>query len=192
MVSLTKMPQRLKSAVAVVAPLDPKPVVRLLTAQIRTPDTVSGEVVYIGLGGNLGDALAAVLAALDAIAELPDVAVLGSSSLYGSAPVDSGGADYVNAVAKLQTTLSADMLLDALQAIENRAGRERPYRNAPRILDLDVLLYGQAPIQTQRLVVPHPRMWERGFVLIPLAEIAPELVSVRQLEAVKGQGVWRL
>jgi 2-amino-4-hydroxy-6-hydroxymethyldihydropteridine diphosphokinase len=161
-------------------------------AQSRTPDTVSGVVAYIGLGGNLGDARAAVLAALDAIAALPDVDLLAASSLYGSAPVDSTGDDYVNAVAKVQTTRSADSLLDALQAIENGAGRERPYRNAPRTLDLDVLLYAEDSIQTQRLTVPHPRMGERAFVLMPLAEIAPHLVIPQQLELVQGQGVWPL
>ena len=153
---------------------------------------MSGVVAYIGLGGNLGDARAAVLAALDAIAALPDVDLLAASSLYGSAPVDSTGDDYVNAVAKVQTTLSADSLLDALQAIENGAGRERPYRNAPRTLDLDVLLYAEDSIQTQRLTVPHPRMGERAFVLMPLAEIAPHLVTPQQLELVQGQGVWPL
>jgi 2-amino-4-hydroxy-6-hydroxymethyldihydropteridine diphosphokinase len=161
-------------------------------AQSRTPDTVSGVVAYIGLGGNLGDARAAVLAALDAIAALPDVDLLAASSLYGSAPVDSTGDDYVNAVAKVQTTMPAESLLDALQAIENSAGRERPYRNAPRTLDLDVLLYAADSIQTQRLTVPHPRMGERAFVLMPLAEIAPHLVTAQQLELVQGQGVWPL
>ena len=153
---------------------------------------MSGVVAYIGLGGNLGDARAAVLAALDAIAALPDVDLLAASSLYGSAPVDSTGDDYVNAVAKVQTTLSADSLLDALQTIESGAGRERPYRNAPRTLDLDVLLYAEDSIQTQRLTVPHPRMGERAFVLMPLAEIAPHLVTPQQLELVQGQGVWPL
>lgn len=147
---------------------------------------------YIGLGGNLGEARAAVLAALEAIAAIPGVDLLAASSLYGSAPVDSSGDDYVNAVAQVQTTLHAETLLDALQAIENQAGRERPYRNAPRTLDLDVLLYGDETIQTQRLTVPHPRMGERAFVLLPLCEIAPALVSAQQLSLVQGQGVWRL
>ena len=153
---------------------------------------MSAVVAYIGLGGNLGDARAAVQAALDAIAAIRGVELMAASSLYGSAPVDSSGDDYVNAVAQVQTTLPPEALLDALQAIENHAGRERPYRNAPRTLDLDLLLYGAESIQTQRLAVPHPRMWERAFVLLPLCEIAPALVSVPQLEAVQGQGVWRL
>ena len=153
---------------------------------------MAGTEAYIGLGGNLGDAREAVLTALEAIAALPDVDLLSASSLYGSAPVDSAGADYVNAVAKLQTNLPAELLFDMLQAIENRAGRERPYRNAPRTLDLDVLLFGQDAIQTQRLTVPHPRMWERAFVLLPLFEISPHLVTAQQLDSVRGQGVWRL
>ena len=147
---------------------------------------------YIGLGGNLGDASAAVRAALDDIAALPHVTMLAASSLYGSAPIDSGGADYVNAVAKVLTSLSAQCLLDALQSIENCAGRERPYRNAPRTLDLDILLFGDEVMQTPQLVVPHPRMWQRAFVIRPLQEIAPGLVSAEQLHSVSDQFIWPL
>ncbi len=92
-------------------------------------------------------------------------------------------------MARVATTLTAPALLDALQAIENAAGRERPYRNAPRTLDLDLLLYGEAHVDSTRLTVPHPRMWERAFVLVPLAEIAPSLVSPLALQAVAGQGI---
>ena len=158
----------------------------------RTLEAVPGVVAYIGLGGNLGNARAAVSEALGAIEAHPALRLLGKSSLYGSAPVDAGGADYVNAVAKVQTSLQAEALLDVLQAIENSAGRERPYPNAPRTLDLDLLLFGDALIATQRLQVPHPRMRDRAFVLVPLAEISPELVTAQQLDAVKGQGVWAL
>ena len=163
-----------------------------MTAQSPTLDTVPGTVAYIGIGGNLGDARSTVLAALDALASLTQVTELARSSLYGSAPVDAGGEDYVNAVAAIRTGLSALELLQAMQSIEAAAGRERPYRNAPRTLDLDILLFGDELIHTERLQVPHPRMFERAFVLVPLAEIAPALVSDQQLQAVKAQGIWRL
>ena len=149
-------------------------------------------VVYLGLGANLGDPRAAVLAAMDAIADLDGLALTRQSSLYGSAPVDAGGGDYVNAVVQVQTRLKPHALLQQLQGIEHAAGRQRPYRNAPRTLDLDVLLYDQLVLNDADLVLPHPRMWERAFVLRPLAEIAPELVSAAQLQAVADQSVWVL
>jgi 2-amino-4-hydroxy-6-hydroxymethyldihydropteridine diphosphokinase len=149
-------------------------------------------VAYIGLGANLGDPRAAVLQALDAIADLDQVVLTRTSKLYGSAPVDAGGADYVNAVAEVQTRLKPHALLKQLQAIEESAGRQRPYRNAPRTLDLDVLLYDQLVMDEADLVLPHPRMWQRAFVLRPLAEIAPELVTVAALQAVAEQSVWTL
>jgi 2-amino-4-hydroxy-6-hydroxymethyldihydropteridine diphosphokinase len=147
---------------------------------------------YIGLGANLGNAAMAVRQALAAIAALSGVQGTRASSLYGSAPVDAGGADYVNAVLQVQTTLSPQQLLAALQGIEQHAGRERSYRNAPRTLDLDLLLYGAQVIDTPDLVVPHPRMWERAFVLLPLAEIDASLVSTDQLAAVKHQKAWQI
>jgi 2-amino-4-hydroxy-6-hydroxymethyldihydropteridine diphosphokinase len=137
----------------------------------------AGERVFVGLGANLGDAVATVLAAFEALCALPQTTCIARSSLYRSAPVDAQGSDYINAVAQLRTRLSPPALLDALQAIEDRFGRERPYRNAPRTLDLDLLLYGQQRIVTPRLTVPHPRLHERAFVLVPLAEIAPELAQ---------------
>lgn len=96
-----------------------------------------------------------------------DARAAGVSSLYGSAPVDAGGPDYLNAVAQLCTTLVPQALLAQLQAIEQAAGRERPYRNAPRTLDLDIRLYGDRVIDTPTLTVPHPRLHERAFVLYP-------------------------
>lgn len=131
---------------------------------------------YIGLGANLGDAAATLKAAVAALAQVPGVQAGACSSLYRTAPIDSSGPDYLNAVAEVITTLTAPALLRELQALENAAGRERPYRNAPRILDLDLLLYGSAHIESPDLTVPHPRMWERAFVLVPLAEISPALV----------------
>ena len=144
---------------------------------------------FIALGANLGDAAQALRDALNALSGVPGVRLVQASGLYRTAPIDSSGPDYVNAVAQVATTLTAPALLDALQAIENAAGRERPYRNAPRTLDLDLLLYGDARIESARLTVPHPRMWERAFVLMPLAEIAPELVPPAALQAVAGQGI---
>lgn len=147
---------------------------------------------FVGLGANLGDAQQAVRAAVAAIGALEGVRLVSQSPLYGSAPVDAGGGDYVNAVVRVQTRLSAQELLHALRAIEAQAGRERPFRNAPRTLDLDVLLYGEQRIDTEELTVPHPRMAQRAFVLRPLADLAPELVPQSQLDAVADQLIWSL
>ncbi len=147
---------------------------------------------YIGLGANLGDPMAALRTALEGLERLPASRLVRASGFYGSTPVDSTGPDYVNAVAEISTCLSAPALLAALQQQELQAGRERPYRNAPRTLDLDVLLYGSARIDSPLLTIPHPRMNERAFVLMPLAELAPEQVSADQIDAVRGQGIWRL
>ncbi len=131
---------------------------------------------WIGLGANLGNAQATLTAALAELARLPDSTLGAVSSIWRSAPIDSSGPDYLNAVACLETRLDAHALLSALQRIEHGHGRERPYRNAPRTLDLDLLLHGDAVIVSPDLVVPHPRLHERAFVLQPLAELAPELV----------------
>jgi len=142
-------------------------------------DPGPGAWAFVGLGANLGDARATLRAALSDLQALAAPGSFAASSLWGSAPVDSSGPDYVNAVASLRTALTPHGLLDALQAIEQRFGRERPYRNAPRTLDLDVLLYGvQADdggiVSTdERLVLPHPRAAQRSFVLAPLAELWP-------------------
>jgi 2-amino-4-hydroxy-6-hydroxymethyldihydropteridine diphosphokinase len=129
---------------------------------------------YVGIGANLGDARATVADALARLAQLPHTRLLAHSASYRTAPVDSGGDDYINAVACLDTALPAHELLAALFGIEQAHGRERPYRNAPRTLDLDLLLYGDQVIDTPTLTVPHPRMLERAFVLAPLLEIAPD------------------
>lgn len=144
-------------------------------------------IAYVGLGANLGDAARSVLDAIRRIAELPHTMVIRESSLYRSAPIESSGPHYVNAVVGISTNLTAPGLLRQLQRIEAEAGRERPYRNAPRTLDLDLLLYGDAHIAGDGLQVPHPRMNERAFVLVPLAQIAPGRVSASQLAAVAGQ-----
>ena len=132
-------------------------------------------IAYIGIGANLGDARANVEDALERIARMAETTLQARSSLYRTAPVDSSGDDYINAVARIDTGLEAHALLEALHGIELAHGRERPYRNAPRTLDLDLLLYGDSVIDTERLQVPHPRMTERAFVLAPLLEIAPQI-----------------
>lgn len=144
---------------------------------------------YVALGANLGDAAQAVRDAVAAIGALPSTRMVHVSGLYRTAPMDASGPDYINAVVEVSTSLNAPALLDRLQALELAAGRERPYLNAPRTLDLDILLYGDAQIHSPRLTVPHPRMWTRGFVLVPLAQIAPTRVTPAQLTAVAEQGV---
>jgi 2-amino-4-hydroxy-6-hydroxymethyldihydropteridine diphosphokinase len=146
---------------------------------------------YVALGANLGDARQAVADALDALNALPGTRLTKASSLYRTAPVDSSGPDYINAVAEVATLLTAPDLLLALQQIEQVAGRERPYPNAPRTLDLDLLLFGAATVDSPHLTVPHPRMLDRAFVLVPLAEIAPGVVSRAALAAVQDQWVQR-
>ena len=132
---------------------------------------------YIGLGANLGDARVAVVSAIGALADMPQTPLQAQSRLYTSAPMgeNATGDHYVNAVVQLSTALSAHALLNELQSIEREFGRERSVRNAPRTLDLDILLYGDACIEDEVLSIPHPRMHERAFVLRPLFDIAPEL-----------------
>ncbi len=130
---------------------------------------------YVGLGANLGDPRRQLEQALRELDELPDTRVHARSSLYRSAPVGyADQPDFVNAVAELETRLSAKRLLAELQAIEARHGRSRSFANAPRTLDLDLLLFGDERIAVPGITVPHPRMHERAFVLMPLVEIAPE------------------
>lgn len=153
---------------------------------------------YIGLGANLGDARAAIAAAVGAIRALPGTRGCRCSALYRTSPVDAEGPDFVNAVVALDTTLDPGVLLERLQAIETAAGRTRPYRHAPRVLDLDLLAYGQARVTTPGLTLPHPRLHQRAFVLRPLLELAPDLSLpglgrlADHLAATSGQAVARL
>ena len=140
----------------------------------RDPQGVT--LAYIGIGANLGDARGTVERACAELAGLPDTTVTRRSALYRSAPIDATGPEYVNAVVALATALAPEALHEGLRAIERRFGRARGVRNAPRTLDLDLLLYGKLAIDTAELTVPHPRMHQRAFVLVPLAEIAPQLV----------------
>lgn len=158
---------------------------------------MSESLACIGLGANLGDAQATLAAAYAELQQLPGTRNHRCSPWFRSAPVDSSGPDYVNAVCCFDTTLSPQALLEALQSIEQGHGRERPYRHAPRTLDLDVLLYGEQSISTPTLTVPHPRMHERAFVLVPLAALLPTVVIPGRgpvsslLPSVAGQAVAR-
>ncbi len=158
--------------------------------------------VFVALGANLGDPVATVRAACAALRAMPDASFLAASSLYRSAPVGlRHQPDFINAVALLEVdsaVLPAPTLLDRLFAIEADFGRVRSVRNAPRTLDLDLLLYGDAQLDLPGLTLPHPRMTERAFVLAPLAEIAPDLAIPGRgalsglLPAVSGQRIERL
>src|SRR5258707_8765691 len=131
---------------------------------------------FIGLGANLGDPEAQVRRAFAALAELPRTRLIAASSLYRSAPVGVvAQLDFVNAVAEIQTALGARALLEALLAEERRFGRTREFPNAPRTLDLDLLLYGGRLIAQPGLLGPHPRLHQRPFLLAPLSESAPDI-----------------
>lgn len=136
---------------------------------------------YVGLGANLGEPLAALREATRRIAALPACRLIAASRLYRSAPVDSSGPDYWNAVLLIDTGLAAPDLLAELQAIERAQGRERPYRNAPRTLDLDLLAQGELRISSAELELPHPRLHERAFVLLPLLELTDALPGLGPL-----------
>jgi len=134
-------------------------------------------VAYVGLGANIGDPGRQLNLAIDALKHLPDTSLVLASGVYKSAPLGyADQPDFLNAVAQLDTALSPEDLLDRLREIEIRHGRARSFANAPRTLDLDLLLYGDTIMDTPGLTLPHPRMHERGFVLKPLAEIAPQAV----------------
>jgi 2-amino-4-hydroxy-6-hydroxymethyldihydropteridine diphosphokinase len=146
----------------------------------------------VALGANLGDAVTTVQQALRDVAGLPDTQRVKASSLYRSAPYEAQGPDFINAVVLVQTQLSPLALLHALQALELQCGRERPFKNAPRTLDLDLIFYGDVTLSTPELTLPHPRWHERAFVLLPLAEVWPERVSTIQLAAVQDQAIHRM
>ena len=155
--------------------------------QLREPVSA-----YIAVGANLGDAVASVNKALHDLSKLPQTEVKAASGLYRSAPYQAEGPAFINAVAHIQTRLTAPDLLTALQAMELEAGRVRSHPNAPRTLDLDILFYGDAKLQSGRLTVPHPRWIERAFVLLPLQEVAPHKVVQVMLHAVAHQEIEKL
>ena len=151
-------------------------------------------VAYIGLGANLGAARETVHAALRDLAAEPGIEIEKVARLYSSAPIDSSGPNYVNTVAGIRTSLNPQQLLACLQKIELRHGRERPYVNAPRTLDLDLLLYDDITMDSPALTIPHPRMHLRAFVLQPLLDVAGDLKLAQGhiqtlLEQCKEQGL---
>ncbi len=155
-----------------------------MSTVIREPVTA-----LVGLGANLGDPRFAVSQAIQALGQLPGTRLVASSRLFASAPIQATGPDFVNAVARLSTRLDACELWSRMSRIELEAGRQRPFANAPRTLDLDLLTYGDGSIDSPVLKIPHPRMYLRAFVLLPLADVAPELVTPACLAAVMDQPV---
>jgi 2-amino-4-hydroxy-6-hydroxymethyldihydropteridine diphosphokinase len=148
-------------------------------------------IAYVGLGSNLEHPENQVRQAFDELDRLPHTRLVRKSSLYRTAPIGhEAQPDFINAVAQLETGLPAERLLAELQDIEQRHGRKRSFRNAPRTLDLDLLLFGDARLSSPQLTVPHPRMHERAFVLEPLLEIAPQLPYT--LAACAGQKIERM
>ena len=141
----------------------------------------------VALGANLGEAVATLRQALEDIAALPHTQLLQASPFLSSAPLDADGPTYINAVVRLETRLNAVELLQALQGLERAAGRTRDYRHAPRTLDLDLLFYGDAQMQSDFLCLPHPRWAQRAFVLLPLQAVCPEKVTPDILAAVADQ-----
>ena len=165
--------------------------------------TKSVFVAFVALGSNLAGDLdcpaSQVKRGFQRINKIAKTKLIKQSSLYQSAPVGyNDQPDFINAVAEISTQLAPQDLLEALLAIENAAGRERPFANAPRQLDLDLLLYGDGILNTTKLTLPHPRMFERAFVLLPLAEISPNLTSpsgeniVKLVQAYQNQGVKKI
>lgn len=134
------------------------------------------ETAYIGVGANLGDPVLTVERAIARLDRLPDTRLDAQSSLFRTAPVESSGNDYINAVVRIESRLAPLVLLNELQGIEALFGRERPYPNAPRTLDLDILLFGRQRIDDPLLTVPHPRLTDRAFALIPLLQLDPFIV----------------
>jgi 2-amino-4-hydroxy-6-hydroxymethyldihydropteridine diphosphokinase len=130
---------------------------------------------YIGLGANLGKPKDTITAAFDAISKINKTKLLAQSTSIVTKPWQADGPDFVNAVAKIETELPPESLLRALLDIELHFGRERPFKNAPRTLDLDLLLYEDLVYHSASLELPHPRMHERAFVLVPLLELAPNI-----------------
>jgi 2-amino-4-hydroxy-6-hydroxymethyldihydropteridine diphosphokinase len=131
---------------------------------------------FVALGSNLQNPIEQIQKAFASLNQLPETRLLKQSSLYCSAPVGyDNQPDFINAVALLETTLGPEAILQAILGIEKTFGRERPFPNAPRVLDLDLLLYDDLSMQSEHLTLPHPRMHTRAFVMLPLAEIAPDL-----------------
>ena len=163
---------------------------------------------YVALGSNLAGDLdspaSQVQRGFQSISKIEKTKLIKQSSLYRSAPLGYNAMqlkdqpDFINAVVEISTQLSPENLLHALLKIEHEAGRQRPFANAPRVLDCDLLLYDDVELRTEKLTLPHPRLFERSFVLLPLAEISPNLTSasgesiVKLAETYKNQGIEKL
>ena len=148
--------------------------------------------VCVAFGANLGEAQATVLKAIQDVGALATTQLVKVSSLYASAPHEAVGPEFVNAVAMYDTDLPPLELLDALQNLETISGRERPFLNAPRTLDLDIIFFGNVALDSPLLTLPHPRWQERAFVLVPLAEISPDKVSPALLSSIANQPIRRI
>lgn len=152
---------------------------------------------YIGLGANLGDSADTLRGVLAELQASDGIKAVTASPFYRSAPIEATGPDFVNAVAALDTDLPPLALLDTLQALENLHGRQRPYRNAPRTLDLDLLMHGDAVLNHERLTLPHPRMHQRAFVLLPLRDLAPDMMVLGRpisawIDEIRDQAIERM
>ncbi len=147
---------------------------------------------YVALGANLGAPATAFGAALKGLDGSLGVQVLACSALYSSEPFEASGPPYLNAVCALNSTLTAPALLGVLQQLELDAGRVREFHHQPRVLDLDLLFFGQAQVQSPKLTLPHPRWFERAFVLLPLMEFEPSWVTPAMLKGVEDQTISRL
>lgn len=135
-------------------------------------------VAYISFGSNMGDKVESLRQAVSFLQQHPSIEVTKVSSIYDTDPVGYEDQDlFMNLVVEVKTSLGAESLLDACQEIEQQLKRVRLIRWGPRTMDLDIILYGDEIIETERLIVPHPRMHERAFVLVPLAEIAPNVIQ---------------
>jgi 2-amino-4-hydroxy-6-hydroxymethyldihydropteridine diphosphokinase len=153
---------------------------------------------YLGLGGNLGDAKQTLKDAMVCLAQHPQIQITAQSCYYQSAPIEAPGDDYINSVVAIRTELSPLALLRLCQSVETEFGRERPYENAPRTLDIDVLLYDNLEENQADLIIPHPKMTERLFVLLPLLEIDQDVSHPKHglfknhVEAVSSQVIHKL
>ena len=148
-------------------------------------------IAAIALGANLGDAAQQVVGAMAVLESHAEISAIARSGLYRSPAFLSEGPDYINAVIMVRTMLTAPALWQVMSGIEAQFGRERPYRWAPRTLDLDLIFYGSAQMSGPHLTVPHPRWAERSFVVVPLAEIAPHLVPEEVVARVSSQPIAR-
>ncbi len=157
---------------------------------MQSPANVSK--VFVAFGANLGDAQQTVSEAIELVGQISGTHLIKASSLYRSEPIEAQGPDFVNAVGLFDTVLQPYDLLTELQKLEDQYGRKRPFKNAPRTLDLDLIFYDDLILNSDRLTLPHPRWSERAFVVLPMMDICPDRVSQAQLDAIKNQFIQRI